>query len=159
MIFRTFDTSCQFAIQGAYLQGLRQIAPPLLILLFNCSWKFSLDVSKILYQSFFHFNCYLLVWTSLAWFCWGAFCAFWIGIFVSFPTHGKFSAIIPSNTFSIHFSFPSPYTIPIMQRLLWLMVLLSSLNLVLFFFSFLLFRFIPFYYSVLQVPDLFFWFF
>lgn len=82
----------------------------------------------------------------------GALCASKIWISFSFPRFGKFSAIISSDKFSAPFTLSSS-GILIMQMLLYLMVLVSSLNLFSFFiilFFFLLFSLIEFHYSVLQ---------
>ena len=73
----------------------------------------------------------------------GARCAFWTWVAISFPMLGKFSIIIPSSIFSGPFSVSSPSGTPIMRMLLRLCCPRGLLGCLHFFSSFFL-------YSVLQ---------
>ena len=116
---------------------------------------FFLSVTFI--TTFCYFS-YYVFWYRTLWvnFVGGSLC--FLGPDVYFlPQIKQFSAIISSNKFSAPFSLSSLPGIPIMQMLLCLMMLLSSLNL----FSVLLFFFLitvqfAFQYSVFQLYDPFF---
>jgi len=88
-----------------------------------------------------------LIFVSLITMCFGVFllglillgtlCASWTWLTISFPTLGKFPAIISSNIFSGPFSLSSPSGTLIMRMLVCLMLYQRSLSLHLFSFFFL----------------------
>ena len=59
----------------------------------------------------------------------GTLCASWTWLTISFPILGKFSTIISSNVFSVHFFFSSSSETPIIQMLVPLMLSQRSLRL------------------------------
>ena len=59
----------------------------------------------------------------------GTLCPSWTWVAISFPVLAKFSSIISSNIFSVHFSLSSPSGTPIMPMLVCLILSQGSLRL------------------------------